>query len=232
MNIYPIAIVLALLAGAAFAADAPESFLPPEALDISLVLPAPPAADSPAAKAELAEVRHIQAEASPARKEQAKADIQEDAFVFANVLGPKFTKENLPAAAAFLARLRKAEGEFVNPAKKIFNRPRPPVVDPEIVPCDKLTGSPAYPSGHATSGYLLAIVLAQAVPEKREALFLRADDYAYSRLVCGMHYPSDLEAGKISASVIAAALLANSAFEAEFAPAKAEIRTALGLPAQ
>jgi hypothetical protein len=38
------------------------------------------------------------------------------------------------------------------------------------------------------SGYLQALTLIQIVPEKREQIWKRADEYAYSRMICGAHY--------------------------------------------
>lgn len=225
-------LILTLATGAARAADAPPEFLPKEALDLSPLLAPPPAQDSATTKAELELVRKTQATATEAEKKLAVADAVEDVFVLgSSVLGPNFTAANLPTAAAFFAKVHHAEGEFVDPAKKIWGRPRPPVADPAIVPCTKLSMSGAYPSGHATTGYLLGIVLAQMVPEKSAAIFERAAQYGHSRIVCGMHYPTDIEAGRISAAVIASALMSNPGFKSEFGPARAEIRKVLGLPA-
>jgi acid phosphatase (class A) len=43
---------------------------------------------------------------------------------------------------------------------------------------------------------LEALVLIMMVPENRDAILTRADDYAHSRVVCGVHYPTDVEASK------------------------------------
>ena len=70
------------------------------------------------------------------------------------------------------------------------------------------------------------------VPEKRDALFARASIFAESRIIAGVHYPSDVEAGWISGTVISAALIRQPRFESDFAAATAELRDALGLPEQ
>ena len=222
-------LILLLAAKVAVAAGTPPPFLPKDALDLSVLL-APP--DSATTKDELALIRKTQATATEAEKKLAVADSVEDVFVFgASVFGPNFTAANLPAAAAFYAKLHETEGEFVGPAKKTWARPRPPLADPSIVSCTKLGKSGAYPSGHATSGYLWGIVLAQMVPEKSAAIFARAAEFGHSRIVCGVHYPTDIEAGRISATAIAATLMSNPVFKSEFGSARAEIRKALGLPA-
>ena len=226
------ALISLLFCGTAFAKEGDAPFLPPDVIDLAAMLPPPPPQDSPLAKAELAEVHRAIAAASATEMAQATGDTKEEIFQFANFLGPNFTPDRLPLATTFFAAVGSTEGEFVDPAKKLIGRPRPPVIDPSIGTCEKLKPSAAYPSGHGTFGYLEAIVLAQMVPEKRDAIFARAAEYGQSRIRCGMHYPSDIEAGKISAYVIATALLRNATFQAQFAPAKAELRKAIGLTAQ
>ena len=67
------------------------------------------------------------------------------------------------------------------------------------------------------------------VPERRDAILARAADYANNRLVCGVHCASDLEAGKSVAYAIVGLITNDPVFEAEFVPAQAELRHALGL---
>jgi acid phosphatase (class A) len=229
VSICAAALSISLGATPVWAEHAKTLFLPADAIDLATLLPAPPAPDSSVTKAEIAEIHHAQADATASEKAQAVADSQEDVFLFAKVLGPNFVAAKLAVATEFFASIGKTEGEFVNPAKKIFGRPRPPLADASITPCEKLKASAAYPSGHATFAYLQAIVLAQMIPEKREAIFARAAEFAHNRTVCGVHYASDLEAGKISAFTIGAMLLRDPAFQAEFMPAKAEVRAAVGL---
>ena len=73
---------------------------------------------------------------------------------------------------------------------------------------------------------LAAIVLGVSVPEKRDALFARADQYGLSRFEAGTHYPSDLNAGKISAAVIAEVLLGDAGFQHEISEIRSEIKQA------
>jgi membrane-associated phospholipid phosphatase len=96
---------------------------------------------------------------------------------------------------------------------------------------DELAHS-SYPSGHASFGILCAILLADMVPEKREALVARGRDYAHSRLVVGAHFPTDVEAGRIAGTVAAALLWQNANFRRDLAEARTTLRTALGLSPQ
>ena len=86
-----------------------------------------------------------------------------------------------------------------------------------------------YPSGHSTVGTLMGIELSSMLPEKRAEIMARAWEYARNRVVGGIHYPSDIEMGRISGTVIAQTISTHPDFSQEFEAAKAELRAALGL---
>jgi acid phosphatase (class A) len=114
--------------------------------------------------------------------------------------------------------------------KQLFARPRPYQTDKTLHPVFALTDVPnSYPSGHALTGYLEAFTLAEIVPEKRNEILARADDYAHNRLVCGVHYPSDIEESRRVAYLVFGYMLATPRFQRDLAAAKAEARPKLGL---
>jgi hypothetical protein len=81
--------------------------------------------------------------------------------------------------------------------KYAINRARPKQVDPTIQTLHSETAStPAYPSGHAYQAYYLAHILSQRYPEKTQSLWSLAERCAHSRVVAGLHYPSDNECSK------------------------------------
>tara|TARA_B100000131_G_scaffold308639_1_gene338217 strand:+ start:640 stop:1209 length:570 start_codon:yes stop_codon:yes gene_type:complete len=59
--------------------------------------------------------------------------------------------------------------------------------------------SPSYPSGHTTQAFYLALVLSRLYPNLKNQFFILANMIAKSRIDRGVHFPSDLEAGKILA---------------------------------
>jgi acid phosphatase (class A) len=67
------------------------------------------------------------------------------------------------------------------------------------------------------------------VPEKRAELFARGWEFGQNRVVGGVHYPTDVEAGRIDATVLVYAMMQNPQYKSDFAAAKTELRTALGL---
>jgi acid phosphatase (class A) len=93
------------------------------------------------------------------------------------------------------------------------------------------TANNSYPSGHTLSGYLLAFTLAEMLPEKKQEILDRADDYAHNRLICGVHYPSDLVASKRAAYVVFGSMMANPNFLHDMQAARAELRSQPGLVA-
>ena len=210
-------------------AEDAKPFITAKELDLTKFLAPPPANDSAQTKTELAEILTIQVTRTPEMVARAQADAEENVWRFADVLGPKFTKEALPKTDAFFARVAETEGAVVDPAKDVWKRPRPHLYSNLVKPVVPLSKSGSYPSGHATVGTLMAIVLSNMVPEKRAELMARGWEYANNRVIGGIHYRSDIEAGRIAGSLIAEAIWNQSDFAAEFAAAKAELRAALGL---
>jgi acid phosphatase (class A) len=201
-------------------------------LHLDLILPLPPARESAITAAELAELHRIETIRTPAQIAQAQADDrEEDIFIFKSVMGPGFTSEALPITAALSAHIRKDEGATGSPLKNIYRRPRPYQADSTLHPVCPLNPEPtSYPSGHSLSGYLLALTLIQIVPEKRQQIFDRLDEYVHSRLICGVHYASDIEASRKLAYAIFGSLAVLSRFQHDLEAAREETRRKLGLP--
>lgn len=217
------------MATAAFAEGA-KPFSDNKEINLLNILAPPPANDSAQTRAELAEVLTLQVTRTKDQETRAIADAVEDVWRFSDVINnPKFTKENLPKFAAFFDRVVETEGAVVDPAKDVWKRPRPHLYSDLVKPVVPLSKSGAYPSGHTTIGTLMGIVLSNMVPEKRKELMARAAEYGHNRMIGGIHFASDIEAGRISGSIIAQTISTHDDFKAEFEAAKAELRAALGL---
>jgi len=199
-------------------------------VDPARLLPAPPADGSARQKAELADVQQIYRTRTPERLAQAQWDNDhEDPSAFNATFGPGFDFARLPATAKLLALVDNDQSIAAGRAKAFFKRTRPWALDPSIRQCDyKPNAKPqtSYPSGHATLGYSVGYVLAALMPEKAQIIFSRADDYAYSREVCGDHFPSDLEASHVLGTAVAVQILGKPEIAPMFAAARAELRAA------
>jgi acid phosphatase (class A) len=199
--------------------------------DLSRLLPPPPAAGSVAGASDLKAVLDVQGSRTASDADAAKADAERSVFRFADAIGPGFRAPSLPRTAAFFERVAQFDKASVGVTKAYWRHPRPAVVSKAVHPLDaEKPDDWSYPSGHATFGYTAAVLLANMVPEDRTAIFERADIYAQHRIVMGAHFPSDIRAGQIAGTLIAAQLLADPAWQKDFDEARDEIRSALSLP--
>lgn len=206
-------------------------YLTEQALPITSIVPSAPEQESATTKDELAGLHRIQIERTPEQVKAARADdAEEDIFIFRGVMGNGFREDQLPLTAALSKHVHSDESFISLPLKTRFHRPRPYQWDKSINAVCKLSDAPnAYPSGHSISGYLEAFTLIAMFPEKSKAIMERADDYAHNRLVCGVHYPSDIAASRVVATAAFGYMLADPKFEADLSAAKAEIRRQLGM---
>jgi len=217
---------LAMAAGTvAHAQQKALQYLTPADIDAGHLLPSPPLDGSPEDKAELAELHRIAATTSKARWDQATWDAKnENGTIFQSAIAPGFDLSALPATAHLLADVRNEEAIAASKAKDHFKRNRPWVVDPRLKTCSRDDDpQSSYPSGHTTMAFAMAVVLAAAMPDNAAQLMNRARDYAYSRLVCGAHYRSDIVGGQSLGTAVAVQLLHNERFQADLQAAEQEL---------
>ena len=218
--------------GAAAAAPAKKQkvlhYLSPADINPSRIIPPPPEDGSDIHKAELAELHRVIAARNSGRFALAQWDDEhEDPSMYAPLLGLKVDMASLPATAELLSLVQDDASLAATAGKDKFKRKRPWAADPSIQTCDPddkpLT---SYPSGHATLGYSLGMTLAAMMPDKADSLMARADEYAYSRELCGSHYASDTRASQALAAAFVTVLLKNPEFQAKMEASKAELRRA------
>ena len=198
-------------------------YLPQDTLSLQALLAPPPEQDSKQEEYDARKVSEVLIARTPADMAQVASDAHRNIFVFTSILGPNFDKAHLPRTVAMFTHVNNDTEILIDIAKAHFLRQRPPGA--------KQTHF-SYPSGHAAFAACTAILLSEMVPEKRGELFARSAIFAESRIVAGVHYPSDVEAGWISGTVVAQSLLMQPKFQADFKVAKAEVRSALGLPVE
>ena len=91
--------------------------------------------------------------------------------------------------------------------KNYYNRQRPNELSEELGikwDCDYLSSAqtPSYPSGHTIQAYVCAGVLANQYPEHSRGLYTLAELVSQSRIDRGVHFPSDVDYGRILAKEI------------------------------
>jgi acid phosphatase (class A) len=135
-----------------------------------------------------------------------------------------------PRLYTLLTRTLVDAGLATYPAKNKYQRPRPftvaggdictPAADAGL----RKDGS--YPSGHASLGWAWALILAEAAPERQDAILARGRAFMQSRVICNVHWQSDVEAGGLVGTAVVARLHADPVFRADLEAAKDEIAAA------
>ena len=82
--------------------------------------------------------------------------------------------------------------------KELIGRDRPPIGEPgNPEPLMRIPYTSSLPSGHSTTAFLCATLIAFAVPRLAVPLFALAASVAWSRVYVGAHYPLDTLAGAL-----------------------------------
>lgn len=163
------------------------------------------------------------------------ADLRTDQVLgdFACALGVSLDEHNAPTVVTLLRRSGLDGRAAVDPPKDHYARPRPyQVTDaPTCVPkSDALAKSASYPSGHAAVSWAWGLILAELAPDRASDVLMRARSIGESRIVCGVHYLSDVEAGRDLGAALVARLHADPAFRADLDKARAEVEAARQTP--
>lgn len=218
------------LSAAAPAASRLTGYLAPGALDGAALLGPPPAPDSLRGRADQARFEETRGLAGTPRWTQAVQDndIWSGGAMkrYACALGKSLDETQTPAAVRLLHRIELDARTVGTPPKDHYARRRPALGNdrPICVPRAKwLETNASYPSGHAMVGWAWGLVLAELAPDRADGLLKVGREVGESRVVCGVHYESDVEAGRTLGAAMVARLHAEPAFAADIAAARAEI---------
>ena len=208
-------------------------YLSASAIDGQAVIGPPPAMDSPRGKVDRTIYLETRALAGSARWKLATRD--NDLWTggalqrFACALGEPIDAKALPRTYRMLQRIELDARTVGTPPKDHYNRTRPPIGDDQPL-CvkreDWMKTNASYPSGHAMAGWAWGLVLGELAPAKASGLMEAGREIGDSRVICGVHYQSDVEAGRLLGAAMVAEEHADPAFRADFAAAKAELARA------
>jgi acid phosphatase (class A) len=216
--------------------EEPKGYLPTGALDGATIVPPPPVADSAEDKADVAQFKRTYDAASQARWQRALDDDKSLYDRFDKDFGLPLDRRHLPRLIRLLNRVEADVAAITGDAKKHFARPRPfqrfalkrvcgEATSPK--PDPKPAKATSYPSGHASNAWAAVLVLDEIAPERAQPLLMRAADYGESRVVCGAHFPADIEAGRTLAGKLVDKLLTVPEFRRDMVCAKTEYRAVL-----
>lgn len=203
--------------------DRPSHFLGREEL-LALPVPPPPTNSSPETRAELDQLLALQAARTPAQQRSIENHREYDHVCQAILQAAHGDLRSAPRTRALLTHVEQDASLAVFHAKRRFQRARPHQLEPRLHPCIAVPGHPAYPSGHALQGYLVARVLSLIFPESRDALTSAGTLIGHEREIAGLHYPGDARASRILGEALFARLETNETFLAEVDAARAEWR--------
>ena len=118
--------------------------------------------------------------------------------------------EYTPVAARSLAVLHVALHDAMVAAwdgKHAYRRPRPSEHDARILPRAAVPRTPSYPAEHAVAAGAASAVLAYLYPDRASLYAARAEEAGRSRLLAGVNYPSDVDAGLALGRAVAARVI-------------------------
>lgn len=146
---------------------------------------------------------------------------------FSCAMGVNLTPDKAPRLVALIQRAGSDTNRETNVAKDFYKRQRPFKIDsgPICQPEADLGNSYDYPSGHTTGGWTWALVLADVIPDRASAILARGRAYGESRIVCGAHNASAVEAGRLSATITMTVVRSTAAYKHDLTAARAEMAT-------
>lgn len=153
--------------------------------------------------------------------------IQSVADGFSCALKIVLTKRETPALFRLLERTLSDVKSAVSIAKKKYGRPRPFVAGNERT-CTpeyerRMRKSGSYPSAHTAAGWVWALILSELAPERGDEALAHGISLGDSRIVCNVHWLSDVQEARIVAAAVVARLHSDPAFRADLELARVEL---------
>ncbi len=150
------------------------------------------------------------------------------AQTFSCALGFAVTESDTPRLYRLMRRTLPDAGLSTYGAKRKYQRQRPfmhnskpTCLSPEGQ--QQLVEDGSYPSGHSAIGWAWALILAELAPDRADEILARGRAFGQSRVVCNVHWQSDVQEGQMMGAAAVAALHANPTFLADSAAARAEL---------
>ena len=147
---------------------------------------------------------------------------------FSEPFGLTISEENTPEIWKLL-RDAKATCENISGFPKYYyKRKRPfvrfqePTATPQFEP--ELRRNFSYPSGHTILGWASALLLTEINPERADTILARGMMYGESRVIVGVHWQSDVDAGRLAAAAAYARMHTSDRFLEQMRRARQEFQ--------
>lgn len=202
-----------------------------------LVLPEPPKRGSLRQQVDDAVYQEsLKYRGTPQWAEAARAEQQKTGFMleyFSQAMGFTLSKTATPDTYALFKGLEKGGiKQSIDRVKDHYKRTRPYAVFKQhtcstVEQEQKKLDDYSFPSSHATRGWLWALILSELNPARQNELLSRGYQYGQNRVICGIHWQSDVDAGRFIASYLLSRLHADPKFRERLARARVEIQSLL-----
>ena len=149
------------------------------------------------------------------------------ALSFQSTVGIEISESKTPRLYMLMRRVLTDAALSTYTAKNHYKRSRPFMVNntPTCTPADEeiLRKDGSYPSGHTAIGWAWALVFTEVFPAKTNAILKRGYEFGESRVVCNVHWHSDVVMGRVVGAAAVARLHANATFQRDLAATKTEV---------
>ncbi len=222
--------VIAAVPVATLAQGGAAGFLEPGYFDLIDILPPAPIKEEPRGIADreiFKLTRHLK---GTPRWDMAIHDLAADPAAllrdFSCAAGLSLNPGNAPKTTALLERASADVAREVGEVKAYYRRARPFTIDQGEVcePTADLARSFDYPSGHAARGWSWGLILAELIDQRAAPIMARARAFGESRIVCGAHNASAVEAGRLAASATLDVVRTEQAYGDALAAARGELK--------
>lgn len=173
----------------------------------------PPRPGSVEASNDRAILLWLQSARTPEMETNSWLTLERDPIFFSRALGIDMVKLT-PRLSAGLRSFLETVDQVMGGIKRSTNRLRPYQQYAEIRPCLPREDSASFPSGHSTWYRAASELLADLLPERRQRLLAVGFHAGVSRVMCGVHFPSDVEAGQRLGAAAAAQVIASPEWRA------------------
>ncbi|MEB3170110.1 MAG: phosphatase PAP2 family protein [Synechococcaceae cyanobacterium] len=184
-----------------------------EAAPLIRITGAPPRPGSQEASSDRAILLWLQQARTPEMEANSWLTLERDPIFFSRALGLDMVKLT-PRLNAGLRSFLETVDQVLAGIKKTAGRLRPYQQYAEIRPCLPSEDSASFPSGHSTWYRAASELLADLLPERRQRLLAVGLHAGASRVMCGVHFPSDVEAGQRLGAAAAAQVIASPQWRA------------------
>ncbi|WP_075595735.1 acid phosphatase [Novacetimonas hansenii] len=221
---------LAMSPAPAHPAPSGPSLSGPPLPDGRVFLPPPPAAETAGSAADASIFADTRVQEGSGRWKLAQRDARHGVghmlSAFSCAAGFTLSPAHLPRLEALLTRMEARVEPVIALEKAQWNRPRP-YSAMELPLCvaerGEVAHTPSYPSDYATLGWMTGAVLSDLLPTRTAQIMRRARIYGESRVICGVHWHSDVTAGWMNGAVLYTVMRQEADFAQGLDAARTEI---------